>query len=102
MKYFTKRTTSIITFFLSLVVFSIVGPLWCTGTIGRTPKVGDYYIEDYQHNNPFIAHETNVVLFVKNGYISYRNSKGEWNNAVSSFRCTHTHVGHVPQLIEDF
>ena len=91
-------------FFLSLLVFCTVGSLWYNGIIGRTPKVGDYYIEDYQHDNPFIAHETNVVLSVKNGYISFRNSKGEWNNTVSNFRCIHKHVGHVPPpkpIVED-
>ena len=71
-------------------------PAYKGGIIGRMPQPGDYYIEYYQHDTPFIAHETNMVLSVKNGYISFRNSKGDWNNTVSAFRGTHKHVGHVP------
>jgi hypothetical protein len=82
--------------FLSVIVAAILTPLYFTGVIGRPLKVGDYYIEDYEHDNPFIAHETNVVLAVKNGYVSFRNKTGDWNSRVSNFRSRHTYVGHVP------
>jgi hypothetical protein len=85
----------IVTGFVSLFAFVIIAPLYKNGIIGRTPQPGQYWIAQYQNDNPFIAHETNTVLAVKNGYVSFKNARGEWNNTVAAFRCENKLVGNV-------
>ena len=104
MKSSTNEKLSITFVALSLLALAVVPPLYFTGTIGRTPKVGDYYISDYLWDNPYVAHETNTITGVSNGYVCYSNSKGSFTDTVVSMRNCYTHVGHVPPpkpLVED-
>ena len=100
MKSDTKETLlggfCVCLFFFSLLLFAIGAPLYCSGHVGRKVEPGQYWIAQYQNDNPFIAHETNMVLAVKNGYVSFKNARGEWNNTVAAFRCENKLVGHAP------
>ena len=92
----------VIVFIVSFIAAIFLVPFWLGGDIGRTPKTGDYYIEKYQHDNPFIYHETNTIVAVRNGYVSYKKyDSKEYNQTLCSFRLTYIHVGHTPPLIED-
>jgi hypothetical protein len=58
-----------------------------------TPRVGDYYVLKWEQENPFIYHNTNIVLAVKQGHVQYRNQYGIRSDTISNFRICYTCVG---------
>jgi hypothetical protein len=85
--------------FLWACIFSLLGAavLFCafmaiysTGTIGKTPQVGDYYVPKWEQKDPFIFHNTNTILAVKQGHVQYSNQYGIRSDTISSFRVCYT------------
>jgi len=75
------------------LVFCIYMAIYSTGTIGKTPQVGDYYVPKWEQEDPFIYHNTNTVLAVKQGHVQYLNQYGIRSDTISSFRICYTYVG---------
>ena len=87
----------LISFFVCSALFCAFMAIYYTGTIGKTPHVGDYYVAKWEQKDPFAVHNTNTILAVKQGYVQYKNQFGIRSDTLSSFRVCYTYVGRSPE-----
>ena len=92
-KAFNRLWAFIFSLLGGAVLFCAFMAIYSTGTVGKTPQVGDYYVPKWEQSDPFIYHNTNTVLAVKQGHVQYSNQYGIRSDTISSFRICYTYVG---------
>lgn len=78
------------------LIFTVMG--WGVGIVGAPIRIGAAYVDSTEGMNPFVAHTTNTILDVKDGYVLYRTQNGELRTtSKDAFRRENTKISGPPR-----